>query len=343
MAGFRKAKAEQAALKMSLYGPPGSGKTATTLLLAEGLARHMGKRVAGIDTERGTDFYTQPVPERAWHPEAFDFDALYTRSLSEVLRELKALDPAVYGVVFIDSISHLWDAVAAAYTGPRTREGGIPMPAWHKLKAPYKDLMHWVINSPFHVFLLGRQGTEFEDDGGSMKAVGVKMRAEKETAHEPHVCIRMECVYERADARSKKKVGLGTPTAFVEKDRSGILQGRAIPFPGFDNLARPLLGLLGGTQARLQSEDEAAAQDAEAAAQGERARAAASRELRREREAQFQLAKTVDEVKEIGKTLTPGVKKDMLPEDVEALRAAYFAAEARVKGVTHVERNEEVA
>ena len=27
MAGFRKAKAEQAALKMGIYGPPGSGKT----------------------------------------------------------------------------------------------------------------------------------------------------------------------------------------------------------------------------------------------------------------------------------------------------------------------------
>ena len=39
MSGFRKAKAEQAALKIAMYGPPGSGKTFTTLLLAEGLAK----------------------------------------------------------------------------------------------------------------------------------------------------------------------------------------------------------------------------------------------------------------------------------------------------------------
>ena len=39
MAGFRKAKAEQAALKIGLYGPPGSGKTFTSLLIAEGLAK----------------------------------------------------------------------------------------------------------------------------------------------------------------------------------------------------------------------------------------------------------------------------------------------------------------
>jgi Cdc6-like AAA superfamily ATPase len=44
MAGFRKAKAEQAALKMGVYGPPGSGKTFTSLLLAEGLGKVSGKR-----------------------------------------------------------------------------------------------------------------------------------------------------------------------------------------------------------------------------------------------------------------------------------------------------------
>ena len=51
MAGFRKAKAEQAALKVGLYGPPGSGKTFTALLLAEGLAKATKKRVAYVDTD----------------------------------------------------------------------------------------------------------------------------------------------------------------------------------------------------------------------------------------------------------------------------------------------------
>ena len=84
MAGFRKAKAEQAALKIGLYGPPGSGKSFTSLLLAEGLVKNTGKRIAFVDTERGTDFYCQAVAQRAIHPEAFDFDAIYTRSITEV-------------------------------------------------------------------------------------------------------------------------------------------------------------------------------------------------------------------------------------------------------------------
>ena len=54
-----------------------------------------------MDTERGTDFYAKDVPERKIHPEAFDFDALYTRSLADVSEAVKALDPATYSVVVI--------------------------------------------------------------------------------------------------------------------------------------------------------------------------------------------------------------------------------------------------
>ena len=82
---FKKAEPKQAYLKVGFYGLPGSGKTLTALLIAEGLAKKSGKRVAYIDTERGTDFYAQAVEKRAIHPESFDFDALYSRSLLDAL------------------------------------------------------------------------------------------------------------------------------------------------------------------------------------------------------------------------------------------------------------------
>ena len=72
-------------MKVGMYGPAGSGKTFTALLCAEGLAATTGKRIAFVDTERGTDFYCKEVPSRKPHPEAFDFDALYTKSLTEIL------------------------------------------------------------------------------------------------------------------------------------------------------------------------------------------------------------------------------------------------------------------
>ena len=98
---FTKAKSEQAFFKGGLYGATGSGKTLTALLWAEGLAAKEGKRIAYIDTERGTDFYAIDIPERAVHPKAFDFDVFHTRSIMEAAEQLAELEP-FYGVIVID-------------------------------------------------------------------------------------------------------------------------------------------------------------------------------------------------------------------------------------------------
>src|SRR5262245_33643022 len=194
MTTFAKPRALKAALKMALYGPAGSGKTFSALLVAEGLARHTGKRIAYVDTEFGTAFYGQRVPERAAHPEAFDFDVLYTKSITDVLGAVRGLDLGTYGVLVIDSISHVWDAAIGAYAGKRTRAGTIPMHAWSAIKAPYKQLVHLLLASPAHVLLCGRQGNDFAEDeeSGELKNLGFKMRAEGETAYEPDVLVRLE-------------------------------------------------------------------------------------------------------------------------------------------------------
>src|SRR5271156_3147660 len=104
MSAFSKPTSLKAALKLAFYGPAGSGRTFTALLLAEGLARQCGRRVAVLDTEQGTAFYSQPVPRRRAHPEAFDFDVLHTRSVTESLAALHALDPA----------EHAWSSSTAS-------------------------------------------------------------------------------------------------------------------------------------------------------------------------------------------------------------------------------------
>lgn len=323
MAGFRKAKAEQAALKMGIYGPPGSGKTFTSLLIAEGLGVVSGKRVAYVDTERGTDFYCKNVPSRSVHPQAFDFDALYTRSLTEVLASVKSLDPKDYGCVVIDSVTHLWEAAIAAYGGSQTRAGTIPMHAWGKIKRPYKDLMSTLLSSQMHVVICGRQGTEYttDEETEELKAVGLKMKAEGETAYEPHILIRMEAI------KPKKTHELATIVAYAEKDRTGVLAGRSFVNPTFDSLVKPLLGLLGDTQARIASGDETAAKDAESIADEEKERVANSAKVLADYKAKITLAKTAAELKAIGNSITPQVKAKMLTTDVTELREAYQARE----------------
>lgn len=326
MSGFRKAKAEQAALKMGLYGPPGSGKTFTSLLLAEGLGKLTKKRVAYIDTERGTDFYCQAVSTRSVHPEAFDFDALYTRSLTDALAAVKALSVDTHGVIVLDSVTHLWEAAMAAYAGRQTSIGTIPMHAWGKIKKPYKDLMALLLSLPVHVLICGRQKTVYAEDEETeeLKATGVTMRAEGETPYEPHILIRMEAL------RPKKTHEVAQIIAYAEKDRTGVLSGRSFVNPNFDSLCKPLLGLLGSVQAQIATGDEAAAKDAEALQQQEAERENRSAETLRNFKARIDLAKDATTLKSISKEITPEVKASMLPAHVAELREHYQHRDAQV-------------
>jgi hypothetical protein len=328
MSGFRKAKAEQAAIKMGIYGPPGAGKTFTSLLLAEGLATVSGKRVAYVDTEHGTDFYCKAVPSRAVHPEAFDFDTLYTRSITETLSAVKGLNPAEHGVLVLDSITHLWEAAMAAYNGPRSKTGGIPINAWGRVKKPYKDLMSFLLSSPMHVIIDGRQGLVYEknEETEESEVVGVKMKAEGETQYEPHILIRMEAV------RPQKSHELATIVAYVEKDRTGVLMGRSFTNPTFDALCKPILPLLGGTQAQIASDDDTAAVDAANLEEQAREKSTASADILRQFSGKIDLTESIDALKALGKTITPKLKAQMLPADVVRLRAKYQEREAALKG-----------
>lgn len=323
---FRKAKAEQAAIKMGLYGPSGSGKTFTSLLMAEGLAKATGKRVAFIDTERGTDFYVKDVPARKVHPGAFDIDTLYSKSITEVLDAVRDLDSGEHGVLVLDSITHIWEAARQAYSGKETKAGTIPFHAWGKIKKPYKDLINILLSSPMHVIFCGRQGNEFEEDdeSGELKKVGVKMKAEGETPYEPHILLRMESV-------KNPKEKSATITAFAEKDRTGVLAGKVIEWPGFDNIIKPILPLLGDTQAKIESEDETSAKDAERLSEEEKHRIQESEKTLGKFQSRFKLCETLDELKKVGSEITPELKKTMTQSDVADLRDAYLEAEAKLK------------
>jgi hypothetical protein len=334
MAGFRKAKCEQAALKMGFYGPPGSGKTFTALMCAEGLAKLAKKRVAYCDTEHGTSFYCQTVKERSVHPEAFDFDAIYTRSLSEIDAAIRGLNPAEYSVIVIDSITHVWEAAIAAYSGRTTKIGTLPFHAWGSIKKPYKSLIAYLLSSPIHVFLCGRQGNVFEEDEetGETKKIGVKMKAEGETAYEPHILLRMEATLDT-------KLGISYNTAFAEKDRTGILSGKTIHKPGYDTLIKPLLGLLGATQAKVETTEDVGTRDAEVFDEQEMKREENSKLTLEEFTARITLTKSMDDLKAISKEITPELKRGMISQHVSELREKYLEAEKRFK----VTRYEEAA
>ena len=254
MAKFTKAKSEQAFFKVGMYGSTGSGKTFTALLWAEGLATKEGKRIAYIDTEHGTDFYAMAIPERTVHPAAFDFDRIVTRSIMEAVEAIESLDTSKYGVVVIDSITHLWEAAKASYNGKMMANGAIPIQAWGNIKKPYKRLMSLFLDGKFHAILCGREGVEIkEDEDGETKVTGHKMKSEGETPYEPHILGRM--------IPERDKSGMHIITVFFEKDRSGILTGKSYRWPTYDVIA-PVVGYLSGDrQGTVGSLEDAAEKD----------------------------------------------------------------------------------
>ena len=252
---FTKAKSEQAYFKAALYGAAGSGKTFTSLLWAEGLAKRENKRIAFLDTERGAEFYSTDIPDRDVHKTAFDYDRFFTRSIYDAIEAIESIDPAVHGVLIIDSITHLWEAAKSAYNGKLMSNGAIPVQAWSAIKKPYKQkLMTLFLDGKYHAIICGREGVVMEEnDEGEVKVVGHRMKAEGETPYEPHILGRM--------VPDRDKKGGYIYKVFFEKDRSGILSGKEYESPSFE-IIRPVVSYLSGeSQGAIGSYEDAVERD----------------------------------------------------------------------------------
>jgi DNA polymerase III delta prime subunit len=319
---FKKKQPHQAALKSLLYGPAGSGKTLTSLLMAEGLVKDTDKRIAMVDTEFGSDFYAMEVKERLVHSAPFDFDALETRSITAVLDEVKALPPKKYGAVIIDSATHIWESAKNAY---EPEDGGeIPKHMWSVIKRPYKELMAFLLSSPMHVIICGREGDKYEYDPNTNedRVVGKRMKGEPESDYEPHIVVRLK---PRRDGDSF------VHQAIVEKDRTGVLTGRIIEWPNYETLCAPIIHLLGGKQAQVETEMEVASKDASTLKEKEIERSKFSLDTVRKFEARFDLANTLEELEKVSKELTPEIKKMCTAKDITTLRQSYLVRHGILK------------
>jgi hypothetical protein len=115
-----------------------------------------------------------------------------------------------------------------------------------------------------------------------------------------------------------------------EKDRTGVLAGQIIAWPAYDNIAKPLLGLLGGTHVAPANEDEVGQQDAEALARQETERSERSVELAAQFTACFGLAGIAD-LKRMAKQLTPAKKSQLEAKDLAHVRKAYATRLGQLK------------
>ncbi|MDD5199231.1 MAG: AAA family ATPase [Terrimicrobiaceae bacterium] len=221
---------EQAAAKVGIFGPQGSGKTLTSALIALGLSKtyHNSAPVAFMDTENGSD-YLVPIFEAEGVP-LLNFKSRAFKDMCQGLRDAEASGCCAY---LVDSYTHPWRELNDSLK-KKLKVSKLEFRHMDQLKGMWMGWTDLMLNSQQHVIVSGRLGyvwdREEDDNGkkGDLIKLGTKMKSESEAGYEPSLLIEMEAVQD-SDARMKKsraKRGTITHFAYVLKDRWRTLNGQ---------------------------------------------------------------------------------------------------------------------
>jgi len=169
---FKKATKKQLKLRLLIEGAAGSGKTYSALTLA----KSMGKKVAVIDTERGS---------ASLYSKEFDFDVLEFSPPYEperYIRAIKMAEESGYDVIIIDSLTHEWSGIGGCLD-LHSKIPGNSYIAWGKVTPRHNAFIDAILNSKCHIIATARTKSDYvlEDQinksGNTVKApkkVGLK-------------------------------------------------------------------------------------------------------------------------------------------------------------------------
>ena len=153
---FTKASRKKTKLRIGLMGPSGSGKTYSALMLAQGL----GKRIALIDTERGSgELYSHLC----------DYDVCCISAPFSPQKYLEAILTAErggYEVIIIDSLTHAWAGEGGLLDmhdkASRSARGGNSYTAWREITPWHNKLIDAILQSSAHIIATTRTKTAYE-------------------------------------------------------------------------------------------------------------------------------------------------------------------------------------
>lgn len=151
---FQRATKKQAKLRMALIGPSGSGKTYSALAIAS----HLGRRVALIDTERGS---------ASKYADEFEFDVLELDSFhpQRYIDGIREAEQAGYDVLIIDSLSHAWagkdGALELVDRAAKRSQSNNTFGAWREVTPLHNALVDTMLQAKCHVIVTMRAKTEY--------------------------------------------------------------------------------------------------------------------------------------------------------------------------------------
>ncbi len=208
---FKKAVKSQAKLRAALFGPSGAGKTFSALAIASG----MGKRVAFIDSERGS---------ASKYADRFDFDVLdlEEKSIDSYVEAIAEAGQAGYDVLIIDSLSHAWQELLEQIDKlANAKYRGNTWSAWSEGTPKQHKLVDAILDFPGHLLATMRSKTEWQTEqgnGGKSKPVRVGLSPEQGKGIEYEFDLLLELSTDHI--------------ANVIKDRTGKFQDKLIDKPG---------------------------------------------------------------------------------------------------------------
>lgn len=149
---FERATKRRAKLRLAISGLAGSGKSWTSLAIAQHLVSN--GRVAVIDTERGS---------ASLYANKFQFDVLELEKFSPVdyIQAIELASSAGYDVVILDSFSHAWLDALEKVDQTVDRGGGNNFTAWRKVSPAHNKLVDAILSCPMHVIATMRSKTEY--------------------------------------------------------------------------------------------------------------------------------------------------------------------------------------
>lgn len=169
---FKKATREQSKGRVAIIGPSGAGKTYTMLLLLQML----GKRVAVIDSERGSASKYAGCTDKATGI-TFDFDVLELESHSPeaYVQAIQLAEREGYDAIGVDSLSHAWmgkdGALEQVDKAAKRSQSGNSFTAWRDVTPKHNALVDALTMCRAHLIVTMRSKTEYvlEEDGRGKK------------------------------------------------------------------------------------------------------------------------------------------------------------------------------
>lgn len=208
---LRQSERKRAKIKMALQGSAGSGKTYSSLLLAQGLTNGDLSKVAIIDTENGSaDLYA--------HLGNYNVLSLTPPFTPEkYVKAIEVCEKADMEVVILDSISHCWEYLLEFHS----KMAGNSFTNWAKIKPMEKVFLNKILQSPTHIIATMRTKQDYvlqQKDGKYIpEKVGLKAITRDGTDYEFTLVFDVDIKHFATSSKDRTGLFMGRPEFIISK------------------------------------------------------------------------------------------------------------------------------